>query len=150
MEEFYAYTSHAEVFPRNKYIMPKDIGVQNLWLLEEGHCLRSQVMNFCELRKVQEEEERFVYEAGSIETLINLIDHHEGTTIVPGLAISRLNANQKKKIREFPNPKPVREISLVTQKDYPRKKLLELVVSIIRKNTKEYDTSSDFQVIGIK
>ena len=124
-EELFVYASRNEKLPKKKYLLPKEIDVHHLWLLEEGHCLRNQVYNLCELKKLQTESENLHYEAGSIETLINLIDRHEGITIVPYLATMHLKASQKKNVREFANPKPVREISLVVSENFPRRKLLE-------------------------
>ncbi|MBL7932657.1 MAG: LysR family transcriptional regulator [Bacteroidia bacterium] len=134
-EEFFVYASKTEKLPKKKYLLAKQIDINHLWLLEEGHCLRNQVFNLCELKK--KDYERLNYEAGSIETLINLVDHSDGITIIPRLAELRLTAGQKKNIREFANPKPVREISLVVIKDFPRKKILEQLREIIVKSVPE-------------
>ncbi len=130
-EEFFVYASKEENLPKKKYLLPKQIDVNHLWLLEEGHCLRNQVFNLCELKK--QEKGSLSYEAGSIESLINLVDSSEGITIIPGLAALRLKGAQKQKVREFAHPKPVREISLVTREYYSRIKLVErLKETIIR------------------
>lgn len=133
-EELFAYASRNEKLPRKKYLLPREIDVHHLWLLEEGHCLRNQVYNLCELKKMQTVTENLHYEAGSIETLINLIDRHEGITIIPYLATLHLKTSQKKNVREFANPKPVREISLVVSENFPRKKLLEELKGEIERN----------------
>lgn len=124
-EEFFAYASQSENLPEKKYLLPKEINLNHLWLLKEGHCLRNQVFNLCELKKKETVSDNLQYEAGSIETLINLVDRHQGITIVPRLATLNLSAQQKKNIREFAPPKPMREISLVVSKSFPRTKLLE-------------------------
>lgn len=124
-EAFYAYASQSEKLSAKKYLLPREIDPDHLWLLEEGHCLRNQVFNLCELRKQSPEHSNLQYEAGSIETLINLVDKYDGVTIIPELALTNLNATQKKKVREFSEPKPVREVSLVTTKTFPRKMILE-------------------------
>lgn len=130
-EELYAYVSKSENLKKKKYLLPKEILADHLWLLEEGHCLRNQVLNLCELKKMDPGSDGLHYEAGSIETLINLVDKNDGITIVPQLATMLLKAGQKKNIREFANPKPVREISLATSKHFPRKKLLEYLNAAI-------------------
>ena len=124
-EEFFAYTAASEKVSKKKYILPKDIDLRKLWLLEEGHCLRNQVLDLCELKKKDFESDRLHYETGSIETLKNLVDHHQGITILPHLATLDLTKKQKEKIREFAHPKPVREISLVVNKNFHRTTLLE-------------------------
>ena len=101
------------------------IDLRRLWLLEEGHCFRSQVLNLCELKKKDVQNENLHYEAGSIETLINLVDKYQGITIIPHLAVLNLKPSQKKKIREFANPKPVREISIIAGNNFARTKILE-------------------------
>ena len=94
-------------------------------MLEEGHCLRTQVFNLCELKNKDTQSKGLHYQAGSIETLINLVDRNDGITIVPYLATLMLKPGQKNNLREFARPKPVREISLVTSMNFPRHKLLE-------------------------
>jgi LysR family hydrogen peroxide-inducible transcriptional activator len=126
-EEFLMYASESEDMPEKKLFLPKDIRLEHLWLLEEGHCLRSQVLNLCAMKKSFNSKDNLHYEAGSIETLIHMVDRQEGITIVPKLAIYRMTAAQKKKLREFAEPRPVREISLVFKNDFPRKKLLDIL-----------------------
>jgi LysR family transcriptional regulator, hydrogen peroxide-inducible genes activator len=124
-EEFFAYASRNEKLSRKKYLLPREIYLDHLWLLEEGHCLRTQVFNLCELKNRDPQSKGLHYQAGSIETLINLVDKNDGITIVPFLATQMLKPGQRKNLREFARPKPVREISLVTSKNFPRKTLLD-------------------------
>ena len=133
-EEFYAYASKKEKLPRKKYLLPKEIDLNHLWLLEEGHCLRNQVLNLCELRKKDSENINLHYESGSIETLINIVDRHEGVTIIPRLAVLNLKKDQLENVRQFSDPKPVREISLAVKSDFPRKMLLKHLKEEIIKN----------------
>jgi LysR family hydrogen peroxide-inducible transcriptional activator len=123
-EEFFAYTS-AEDTSKKKYLLPKDIDLSKLWLLEEGHCFRNQVLNLCELKKKDVKSDRLHYQAGSLETLKNLVDHNKGITILPLLATKDLTKAQQKKIRPFAPPKPVRQISLVVNSNYSRKSILQ-------------------------
>ncbi len=143
-EEFFAYASQNEKLARKKYLLPTEINPNHLWLLEEGHCMRNQVFNLCELKNKDTENEGLHYEAGSIETLINLVDKYSGITIVPKLALANLKPAQKNKIREFGNPKPSREISLVTNSNFVRQKLLNCLKEEILKTipVKEMHRSS--------
>ncbi len=79
-EEFVVYVSPAETVYRKRYVLADDIDVRHLWLLEEGHCMRSQIMHFCELKSQMQEDNNFHYEAGSIETLKKMVEmqqwHH--------------------------------------------------------------------------
>jgi len=132
-EEFFAYVAASEKLSKKKYLLPKDIDLSKLWLLEEGHCLRNQVLDLCELKKKDSQSDRLHYETGSIETLKNLVDHHQGITILPHLATLDLSKKQKEKIREFAHPKPVREISLVINKNFHRTSLFEALKLEIEK-----------------
>lgn len=126
-EEFFAYTADDEPIAKKKYILPKDIDLSKLWILEEGHCLRDQIFNLCELKKKDLQSDRLHYQAGSLETLKNLVDSNRGITILPYLATLNLSKKQQAKIREFAQPKPVREISLVVSQNFPRKKIIEAI-----------------------
>jgi LysR family transcriptional regulator, hydrogen peroxide-inducible genes activator len=141
-EEFFVYASPKEALPKKGYLLKADIKPENLLLLEEGHCLRNQVFNLCELKDKGMQESGFSYEAGSIETLINLVDRNAGLTIVPELAAKRLTKSQKSQIREFNDPKPSREISLVVWQYFPRKKVLESLKEEILKMIPEEMKSS--------
>lgn len=122
-EEFFAYVSPTNKVYDKKYLLPSQIDINELWLLEEGHCFRNQMLNLCELKKSEQSFNALHYESGSIETLINLVDSSEGVTIIPHLAALNLRPEQMQRIKEFADPKPARQISLITLKDYPRKKL---------------------------
>jgi LysR family hydrogen peroxide-inducible transcriptional activator len=148
-EEFLAYTSKGDRLSKKKYLMPDDIDTSKLWLLQEGHCLRNQIFQFCELTKSHLHGGNLNYEAGSIETLINLVDKQEGITIVPRLATITMSAAQQKRLVEFSNPKPVREISLISMKNYPRKKIRTTLFQYIKENIPDMDTIRNKNVLPI-
>jgi LysR family transcriptional regulator, hydrogen peroxide-inducible genes activator len=123
-EEFVVYVSPAETAYKKRYVLAEDIDVRHLWLLEEGHCLRSQIMNLCELKSKMQENNNFHYEAGSIETLKKMVETQHGITILPKLALQDLNPQQMKMVRRFKAPAPVREVSLVTHRSLVKKRIL--------------------------
>lgn len=128
-ERFFVYT-HDEY--NKNFLLPEDIDPDQLWLLEEGHCLRSQILNLCELRKKSKNQLEF--EAGSIDTLIKMVDHQSGITIVPELATLTMYKRQKKHLRPFAPPVPVREVSIVTHRDLVKKSLVEALQKTVLKN----------------
>lgn len=113
-ERFLIYTARGERIGRKKYVLPTDIDPDRLWLLEEGHCLRTQVMNLCELRKRSAEDTHLHYVSGSIGSLMRIVDTQGGLTIVPELAALEMDRYKRTRLREFAPPVPVREISTVT------------------------------------
>jgi LysR family hydrogen peroxide-inducible transcriptional activator len=106
-----------------KYVLPSEIDPNQLWLLEEGHCFRSQILNLCELRKYS--NVNFKYETGSIETLKRMVDKSDGITILPELAVMEFNDSQMKHVKRLKEPSPAREVSLVTHRDHLKTKLLK-------------------------
>lgn len=125
-ERFYVFTSGKEKDLKKKYVLPEEIDVNRLWLLQEGHCMRSQMLNLCRLKK-ESSSLNLEYEAGSIETLLQIVEMNDGLTIVPELATLNFSEDKKKQLKEFKSPVPVREISLVTYRHFIKTKLLEVL-----------------------
>ena len=150
-EEFKVFVSANDKNLKKKYILPEDIDINKLWLLEEGHCLRSQALNLCELQKQQAKAHNLDYETGSIESLLKITEINDGITIVPELATLNFDSAMKEKLRYFKPPVPVREISLVTYRHFIKKKLLELLQKQITENVKPHlhNQRKEAQVISI-
>jgi LysR family hydrogen peroxide-inducible transcriptional activator len=125
-EKLIAYVSKKNSLYKKHYLLSKDIDPRKLWLLEEGHCFRSQIVNLCELQKVGREGNFFEYEAGSIETLRRMVELNDGITILPELATMDLRSSQLQLLRQFKHPSPMREVSLVVHRDFVKKKLIEI------------------------
>jgi len=126
-EEMVAYVSKSNAAYKKNYVLATDIDPEKLWLLEEGHCFRSQIVNLCELQKSSKEGHHFEYEAGSIETLRRMVDLNDGITIMPELAVLDMTNKQQSHLRHFKHPAPVREVSIVVHRDYVKKKLIEIL-----------------------
>lgn len=123
-EAFYVYAGENSL-PDKQYLLSTDLDPSRLWLLEEGHCLRTQVMDLCELRKREDLRENLHYESGSIESLLNMVDHYGGYTIVPALALQSFEEKRLQRIRPFADPVPGRKIGLVTYRHYIKEPLLQ-------------------------
>jgi len=132
-EQFVVYVAPGNKLIKKKYMLPSDLDINQLWLLEEGHCLRNQALNLCELKKKEAELHHLDYEAGSIETLRKLVKINEGITIIPELAIADLPEAEKDCIRYFKAPAPVREISIVTYRHFVKQRLIEALEKMILK-----------------
>lgn len=126
-EELVAYVSKSNAAFKKTYVLADDIDLKELWLLEEGHCFRSQIVNLCELKKQSKEQSHFEYEAGSVETLRKMVEKNDGVTILPEMATLDFTLKQLNMVRHFKAPVPVREVSLVTHRDYVKKKLVDVL-----------------------
>jgi len=131
-ERLLAYVSEKSNLIQKDFVLASDIDPNKLWLLEEGHCFRSQIINLCELKKRSKDGGNlFEYEAGSLETLRRMVDIGDGVTILPELATYDLNKNQKTRLRRFQEPAPVREVSIVTHRDFVKKKLVAALKKVV-------------------
>ena len=128
-EELFVYVSKKNTLIDKKYVLPNEIDPSRLWLLEEGHCFRSQILNLCELRKST--DFHFKYETGNIETLKRMVDKSDGMTILPELAVMEFSPSQMKLVKQLKDPKPAREVSLVTHRDYIKSKLIQTLKDTI-------------------
>ncbi|QQL51586.1 hydrogen peroxide-inducible genes activator [Mucilaginibacter ginkgonis] len=124
-ENFVAYVAKNSRLAPKKHITPDDIEMSELWLLNEGHCMRDQVLNVCQRRKSSRGFQHLEYNTGSIETLKRMVDQNDGMTILPELALSELTEKQLDKVRYFKSPEPAREISLVTQKNFVKRRMID-------------------------
>jgi len=150
-EEFYHYGKLNSSGKKKKYILPEDINMNELLLLEEGHCLRNQVINLCELRVKDNSALKLDYQSGSIETLKQMVDLNMGTTILPGLSVLTLTENQKSKISTFVSPFPVREIGLVYYRHFTKKSMIDaLKKSILATIPETMLLKKDMCVIPVK
>ncbi|MFT3700730.1 MAG: hydrogen peroxide-inducible genes activator [Agriterribacter sp.] len=130
-EELMVYVSKKNALYEKNYVLAQDIDPNKLWLLEEGHCFRSQIENLCELRKMSRAGSHFDYETGSIETLRRMVDLNDGITILPQLATLDMPAKQLQLIRQFKKPVPMREVSLIVQRDFIKKRLIDALKETI-------------------
>lgn len=151
-EELMAYVSKKNAAYKKTYVLPQDIDPDKLWLLEEGHCFRSQIVNLCELKRASRDATHFDYEAGSIETLRRMVEMNDGITILPELATMDMTARQQNLIRYFKKPTPMREVSIVVHRDFVKKRLIEIlhheIVAAVPEKIKKNKQNNVVPVIG--
>jgi LysR family hydrogen peroxide-inducible transcriptional activator len=124
-ENFVAYVSKNSKLSKKKNISPEDIDIEEIWMLNEGHCMREQVLNICQRRKATERFKHIEYNIGSVETLKSMVDQSSGATILPELALSGLNDKQLDRVRYFKAPEPAREVSIVIQRNFLKRRIIE-------------------------
>jgi LysR family hydrogen peroxide-inducible transcriptional activator len=137
LEEQELYTEPFLVYDCTTEKSRSKISVDNLdysklWLLEEGHCMRSQVHQICELSNQNPKNEvNFKFESGSMGSLLRFTKASEGITIIPYLASHDLANEEKQKLVEFEHPIPVRSVGLLTHKYFVKKQLAKGLKEII-------------------
>lgn len=133
-ESFALYVSEGHKLHENEKISSRDVKLEEMWLLTDGHCFRNHVINLCGEKKYIPEKLKFSYKTGSLEVLMRFVDSHYGYTLLPHLATLNLNKEQKSKLRSFKEPSPKREISIITPNGYLKDKLIDAIKKEIRLN----------------
>ncbi len=147
-ENFVSYISkHSPIF-KKKAITTNDLDIDNLWLLNEGHCMRNQVLNICKHKNSN--DAKLEYNTGSIETLIKMVDLNDGITILPELSLQDFSVKQLDKVRYFKSPEPSREVSIVTNKNFIKKRVIDaLEQEILHAIPKRMKTKKKKEIIAI-
>lgn len=141
-EPLIVYASSKDAILNKKLILARDIDVKKLCLLEEGHCLRLQTINLCDMKEEFDSAKQMEFETGSIETLKRIVEENNGITILPILALKGMNASQKNNVRYFKPPVPVREIGLVTYRYLGKENLINKLKEEILSHVPEEMISS--------
>lgn len=131
-EQFFAYVAEGDPLFDKEFIRPADLSGEYLWLLDEGHCFRDQLVRFCHLKSAALSKKS--YNLGSIETFMRVVENGKGVTFIPQLALSQLTTEQHRLVRPFAHPVPSREIILMTSPSFIRQTLLRMLVDTIKKS----------------
>jgi LysR family hydrogen peroxide-inducible transcriptional activator len=126
-EPFVAYIPENNSIFQKEEIEIDDLNINDILLLQDGHCFRDGILNLCKNRN-ETGLKSFQIESGSFETLIKLADEGLGTTLLPYLHTLDLQESDKLKLRHFKEPKPAREVSLI----YPKSELKIQIIDALR------------------
>lgn len=129
-EQFFAYVSREDALFNNEVIRTSDLNGEQLWLLDEGHCFRDQLVRFCQMKSARASQ--LAYHLGSMETFMRMVESGKGVTFIPELAVLQLGDAQKEPVRSFAIPCPTRQVVLLTNKNFIRHTLLEVLVKEIK------------------
>lgn len=130
-EPFLLYANVNNDILEKKKINSKELSDEGVWLLNQGHCFRNQMLNICSKSNVVDER-KITFESGSIETIKRMVEKNFGYTLIPELAYNE--NNDKKVTRRFSSPEPAREISLVTHNSFTKELLITHLRKAILKN----------------
>jgi LysR family transcriptional regulator, hydrogen peroxide-inducible genes activator len=132
-EAFFVYLSPKHALRGKKRIKQSDLVDSEVWLMPEGHCFRSQVLQLCKVDRRSEAESRSLrFESGSLETLVRLVDAGLGATILPALVVEMLPERKRKgQVRPFERPVPVREISFVRLREHLRRGVADAIADML-------------------
>lgn len=120
---------------KQKRVKYSALSSDDIWLLEEGHCLRHQVLDICSMRPGKGSKQQYKFESGSLETLKNLVNSYGGYTLLPLLATDVIGENAV--LVPFERPVPAREIGLAVRREHFKAELLSALERCILESVPE-------------
>ena len=132
---------------KQQKITPDELEMEDILLLEDGHCFKESVLNLCSTHKI-DNKKGFQLESGSFDTLIKLSKEGLGMTLLPYLHTLDLNDIEKSHLREFTNPPPAREVSLIYHKSQLKMQLIEALKKTIDGVVRGAISFSDVKIVS--
>lgn len=129
-EPFVGYIPEGHRLFQNKKIESSDLDIDDILLLEDGHCFRDGVINLCKASKLAKDDS-FQLQSGSFETLIKLSHEGLGMTLLPYLHTLDISEGQKKHLRFFKDPSPAREVSIIYDKSELKLQIINVMYDVI-------------------
>ena len=127
-EPFFLLVSEKHPLAKRKSIGSDELSSLELLLLEEGHCLRDEVLDLCRRYGAQETG---AYRATGIETLRQTVRLGAGVTLMPALSVIEDPGTGLVAI-PFTEPIPGRRIALRWRATHPRAQAMHLLAQTLR------------------
>ena len=127
-ERYVAYVSPASELYCEEVIDTQKLRADEIWVLGESYCPNVEQFPFC----VRDISSVSIYAAGSIETLMRIVDENGGYTIVPELQLSLMSDAERDNVRKLHNPVPGREVAFVVRRDFVRQRMLNILADAIK------------------
>jgi LysR family transcriptional regulator, hydrogen peroxide-inducible genes activator len=137
-EPFVGYVSSSHRLAGRKALSPADLSLDDLWLLSEGHCLRTQTVRLCKHRAEKGSRSAGActtaarFESGNLEALKRLVERGMGMTLLPALAAADLRTpEQRAMLRPFVAPVPARDVRLVRRRAHLKQHLIDAMLAVL-------------------
>lgn len=131
-EQFMAYVAATDRLTNLRTIRVADLKDEFLWLLDEGHCFRDQLVKFCKLEAASMSKK--AYNLGGIETFMRIVENGKGVTFIPELATMQLTESQMRLVKPFAHPIPTRELVFMTSRHFIRSTLRDIIIERVRRS----------------
>lgn len=129
-EPFVGYIPPSHRLHKEAKIKVEDLDIDDILLLEDGHCFKDGILNLCKATR-NYDEDHFQLESGSFETLIKLSNEGLGMTLLPYLHTLDIKDSEKENLRMFYDPVPAREVSLIYNRSELKMQIIEALRSTI-------------------
>jgi LysR family hydrogen peroxide-inducible transcriptional activator len=121
-----------------KSIKKTELNEQRLFLLQDGHCLRDQIIQLCELKKNKFLPGNLRFESNTFDTLLNLVDDFQGMTFLPKLYSAQLSEARQKRLIPLEEGRLEREISLCYYRPYAKWNVIKRLNADIQDLVKQH------------
>jgi LysR family hydrogen peroxide-inducible transcriptional activator len=129
-EPFVGYVAPSHRLADRDTLTPSALSIEDLWLLSEGHCFRDQVLQVCGAASPRSSETA-QFESGSLETLVHLVRHSGGMTLIPALATHHVPEPEREThLIPFDDPPPTRDVRLVGRRRH-KQPLVDAFVAVL-------------------
>ena len=123
--------------PKGKRSISKtDLTNQKIFLLQEGHCLRDQIIQLCDLKKHKSLPANLSVESNTFDTLLNVVDAFQGMTLLPSLYIGQLSEVRQQQLLGLSDGSLSREVSICYHRPYAKwniiKRLQAEIIEIVQ------------------
>jgi len=146
-EPFVAYVPKHHRLSDKKKIDATDLDIDDMLLLEDGHCFRDGVINLCKSIK-NSDEDNFQLESGSIEMLVKLSNEGLGMTLLPYLHTLDIKEKEKNNLHNFNEPCPAREVSIIYHKSELKLQIIEALQDVISQIIRRAIAFQDVKIIS--
>lgn len=120
---------------KGKQIRTEQLPLEELIVMTEGHCLRTQVLDVCALqRREARPSAGFQLETGSISTLVRMLDKGPWFSVLPELALEELPPKvRRERVFQFTKPRPYREVGVVFRRPHYREGVRDAMAKAVVK-----------------
>jgi LysR family hydrogen peroxide-inducible transcriptional activator len=129
-EPFVGYIPEGHRLASKEKLEISDLDIDDILLLEDGHCFRDGIINLCKASK-NAGSDKFQLQSGSFETLIKLSNEGLGMTLLPYLHTLDIDSSKNKNLKYFKEPSPAREVSLIYSKSELKMQIINALYDII-------------------
>jgi LysR family hydrogen peroxide-inducible transcriptional activator len=129
-EPFLLAVPRGHALAGREHLRMQDLRDERLLLLEDGHCLRDQALDVCELAGATENAG---FQATSLETLRQMVAADVGVTLLPALAVRPpVPPSPDISLLEFEGRTPSRRIAMVWRRSSAMAGFLEQLAGVFR------------------
>ena len=126
-EKFWVYLAES-CWRKLPVFRPENLENENMWIMREAQCLRESAFSFCKARA----KGHHIYEAGSIDTLIRIVDQNGGYTIIPEMHLPLLTERQRENVRRIDGGHlSQRRVSMYIKEDCIRERMLNTITDTL-------------------